>query len=152
MTAFDMLLVDQSLDICVAHLLEYESSSVTTIQNVLDMLSVEYWFNYFDYDAVTSFDEAVSDIGITVFSQYKLEEFLPAFLFQGISDIVNDFGIFVGLIDYRSFYSALTLSTVVFDNLYVFVLYTDYMGLVFDYYVSAVYHGTGLTNTTINIR
>ena len=152
MATFDMLFLDQSLDICVAHLIEYESASVTTTQNILDMLSIEYWFNYFDYDITTSFDELLSDIGITVCAQYHFDGFWSAFLFQGVSDLVNDFGIFIGLIDYRSFYSVLALSTTIFGDTATFTLYSDFVYSIFDYYVSATYHGAGLTNTTVNVR
>lgn len=66
--------------------------------------------------------------------------------------MVGDFGVFLGLFSVRSFYSMITSHAVVFGDVAVFSLYADFMGVLFDYYVGAVYHGSGLTTNVINVR
>jgi len=73
-------------------------------------------------------------------------------LFQGTFDFIYDFWVFIGLLDYRSFYNMSVFYITVFSDVPVFLLYVDFMSLVYDFYVSMSYQGTSLSNNVINVR
>jgi hypothetical protein len=157
---FESLLLDVDFSTHSIVLPEWEGSSLTTTNNFLEVMSVEFFLSYFNFFSGVIYINPFIDMGLEVYTRFAPSSTGTSgkniigslFFSQWALHILYDFMPVWHILNYKNFFELLNFNLVFFADVLTQTLYLDFMQTLYTSYCNTLYQGSFITSYATQIR